>query len=312
MIMDAVTLDFFAATLRIATPLVLAAMGGIVIERAGVFAVGLEGMMLAGAFGTAVGASGAGGLAIGLAAGLLCSALVGAILAAVAVKLRADQMVTGLAINTLVIGLTSFLLRGVVGHGRAPVLRIPLLAAWPVPGLSAIPVIGPLLFQQPPLTYFAFVATVPLYWFLMHSFPGLRLRAVGENPAAADAAGADALKIRIWATILGAALAGLGGAVLVLQQVGTFTDSMTAGRGFLALAAIIVGRWMPFGTAAACLVFGAADALHLRVQTFHLPVSSYVIQMLPYLIALGVLAVLGPSVSLPGAIGLAHEGRKSS
>jgi ABC-type uncharacterized transport system permease subunit len=305
--MNSAVLDFLAAAIRIATPLMLAAMGGIISERAGIFAVGLEGMMLAGAFGAAVGTFATGSIAAGIAFSILCGALVGAIIALVAVRFRADQMVTGLAANALVAGLTSFLLRGAIGHGRAPVIRIELLAAWPVPGLSQLPLVGPLLFQQPPLTYLAFITILPLYWFLVTTRAGLRLRSVGENPMAAYAMGADPLKIRIAATIAGAMVAGLGGAVLVLQQVGTFSDAMTGGRGFLALAAIIVGRWMPFGTMAACLIFGAAEALHLWVQTFGLPVSSYMVQMLPYLIALTVLAGLGRSVVLPAAIGVAYD-----
>jgi simple sugar transport system permease protein len=130
---------------------------------------------------------------------------------------------------------------------------------------------------------------------------------VGENPKAAFSAGIEPLRVRTIATVTGAGLAGLGGAVLVLQQVGTFTDGITGGRGFLALAAIIVGRWSPYGAIAACLVFGAAEAFGLRVQTLNLPVSSYTVQMLPYLIALGVLAGLGRSARLPGAIGVAYE-----
>ncbi|MDB5397949.1 MAG: transporter permease [Rhodospirillales bacterium] len=304
--MDSAVLDFLAATIRIATPLMLAAMGGIISERAGVFAVGLEGMMLAGAFGAAAGTFLTGSTAIGIASSIGCGALVGLTVAVVAVRFRADQMVTGLAANALVAGLTSFLLRGVIGHGRTPVIHTALLDPWPVPGLSAIPVIGSLLFQQPPLTYLAFTATVPLYWFLVNSHAGLLLRAAGENPAAAYSVGANPAKIRTVATIAGAAITGLGGAVLVLQQVGTFSDGMTGGRGFLALAAIIVGRWMPFGTMAACLVFGAAEAMHLWVQVLGLPVSSYIVQMLPYLLALAVLAAWGRSVVMPAAIGVAY------
>ncbi len=305
--MDAATLDFLVSALRIATPLLFAALGGILSERAGVFAVGLEGMMLAGAFGAAIAAFITGSAMLGLVASLTCGACLAGVVAIVTVRFGAEQMVTGLAANIFAIGLTSFLLRSIVGRGQAPVIQVPLLQAWPVPGLSDLPWIGPLLFQQPPLTYLALGITVPMFYFLMRSQAGLTLRAVGENPQAAYAIGADPVTIRIWAVLAGGAIAGLGGAVLALQQIGTFTDAMTSGRGYLALAAIIVGRWMPFGTLVACLVFGAAEALYLRVQTIGLPISSYVVQMLPYIIAIVVLALMGRAARLPAAIGVPYD-----
>lgn len=299
--MDQVVIAFVAASVRIATPMVLAAMGAIIAEQAGVFAVGLEGMMLAGAFGAAAVTSSTGSAVAGLVASLAGGALVGGIVSIVALRFQADQMVTGLAANTLVAGSTSFLLRS-LNHGSAPIIMLPLLQPWRIPVLAAAPVIGP-LFQQPPLTYLAFAAFAPISWYLSRTHAGLRLRAVGENPAAAYVAGIAPMRIRVAATIAGAAIAGLGGAVLVLQQVGTFTDAMTGGRGFLALAAVIVGRWQPAATVAACLVFGGAEALQLRVAVFGLPFSSYALDMLPYLIAVLVLAVFGRSVRMPAALG---------
>jgi simple sugar transport system permease protein len=299
----ALVLDFLAASLRIATPLVLAALGGILCERSGTFAVGLEGQMLAGAFlGVVVthASSSAG-------AGVLASAFAGTMLALVVAvattRFNTEHMVTGIASNILALGLTSFLARMVGAGGGGSSLRVPLLEAWPVPGLCGLPFVGPLLFRQPPLTYLAFALVLPMAVFLWRSRAGLTLRAVGENPLAAFAAGADPRKVRIGALLGCGALAGLGGAVLSLQQVGTFADGMTSGRGYLALAAIIVGRWMPLGTILACLLFGAAEALSLRVQAFSLPVSSYVIQMTPYLAALAILAGLGRGARMPAAIG---------
>ena len=140
--------------------------------------------------------------------------------------------------------------------------------------------------------------------FLRRTQAGLTLRATGENPEAVFASGANPLVVRMLAVVSCGAIAGLGGAVLTLQQVGTFTDGMTGGRGYLALAALIVGRWTPWGAAAACLVFGAAEAFELRFQGFGAPVSSYIVQMAPYLIALAVLAGMGRSSKLPAAIGL--------
>lgn len=295
--------DFLAATIRIATPLLLAALGGILSERAGTFAVGLEGQMLCGALAGVVGTHFAGSLGVGLLAATAGGAAFGLVVAIATVRFDTEQMVTGIAANILALGLTSYLLRAAVGGGQAPVLHVPILQPLPIPGLAEIPLLGPLLFQQPPLTYAALVLLLAVQLFLFRTRPGLTLRAVGENPLAAYAAGAQPAQVRTAAILAGAALAGLAGAVLSLQQVGTFTDGMTHGRGYLALAAIIVGRWMPFGTLVGCLLFGAAEALQLRVQTLSLPVSSYVVQMGPYLLALAVLAGLQRSARLPAAIG---------
>ena len=302
--MERAVIEFFGASVRIATPLAFAALGGILSERAGVFAVGLEGMMLAGAFSGVLAAHLFGNLGLGVVASALGGAALAGVVAVAAVRYGADQMVTGLAVNILALGLTSFLLRGLGAHGEAPLIRVPTLTPLPIPWLAGLPVLGSVLFRHPPLTYAALVIGAALWLGLARTQAGLTVRAVGENPRAAFAVGADPIRVRTVAVILSGALAGVGGAVLSLQQVGTFTDGMTNGRGYLALAAIIVGRWMPFGTLAACLVFGAADALQLRVQAFRLPVSSYVIQMTPYVVALAVLAGLGRAARLPAAIGV--------
>jgi ABC-type uncharacterized transport system permease subunit len=296
-------MDFLAASIRIATPLLLAALGGILSERAGVFAVGLEGMMLAGAFAAAAAAWAADSFAAGILAAIAGGALVGLMVAVVTVRFRADNMVTGLAANILVGGLTSYLIRAAGQGGRPPAIHLAPLASWPVPLLSGIPLAGPLLFDHPPLTYLAAIACVALTLFLGRTQFGLTLRATGENPEAVFASGGDPKRVRMVSVVACGAIAGLGGAVLSLQQVGTFTDGMTGGRGYLALASLIVGRWTPAGAAAACLVFGAADAFGLRLQTFGLPASSYVLQMAPYVIALVVLASLGRATRLPAAIG---------
>ena len=296
--------ELIAAAIRIATPLLFAALGGILSERAGVFAVGLEGMMLTGAFAGVVATHTLGSAAAGVLASALGGAALGAVVAVATARFYADQMVTGLAVNILALGLTSFLLRGLFGRGEAPTIRVPTLTAVPIPLLADMPGLGPLLFRQPVLTYVGLAMVVGIFVFLRRTRAGLTLRAVGENPVAAFAGGADPVRIRQLAVIAGGALAGIGGAVLSLQQVGTFTDGMTSGRGYLALAAIIVGRWAPGGALVGCLLFGAADALQLRVQGLRLPVSSYVIQMLPYLVSLAVLAGMGRGARLPAAIGV--------
>jgi ABC-type uncharacterized transport system permease subunit len=296
-------IEFLSAAIRIATPLLLAALGGILSERAGVFAVGLEGMMLAGAFSATVGAWAFGGAAAGILMALAGGAAIAVAVAVVAVRFRADNMVTGLAVNILSLGLTSYLMRVLSGGGQPLSIHLTPLPAWPIPIVADIPVLGPLAFAHPPLTYLTIVSCGAIAWFLYRTQAGLTLRATGENPEAVFASGSNPLVVRILAVLACGAIAGLGGAVLSLQQVGTFTDGMTSGRGYLALAALIVGRWTPWGTAAACLVFGAAEAFELRLQSFGVPVSSYIVQMAPYLIALAVLAGMGRTSRLPAAIG---------
>jgi len=299
-------IELLAAAVRISTPLLFAALGGMLSERAGTFAVGVEGMMLAGAFGGAVTTFIAGSSLAGLAMSAMSGAALALVVAIATARFRADHMVTGLAVNILALGLTSFLLRGLF-KGQAPVIQLPTLGTLPLPYLADLPIVGRILFQQPALTYLAFVLAVVLHVLLMRTRLGLTLRAVGENPSAAFAVGTNPARVRMWSIVAGGALAGLGGAVLSLQELGTFTDGMTNGRGFIALAAIIVGRWMPFGIVFGCLLFGAAAAFELRVQGWGLPLSSYVIQMMPYLVALAVLAIIGRDARMPAAIGTAFS-----
>ncbi|MDR3375510.1 MAG: ABC transporter permease [Ancalomicrobiaceae bacterium] len=296
-------IEFLAATIRIATPILLAGLGGILSERAGVFAVGLEGMMLVGAFAATIGTWGTDNSLVGLLIALLGGGATGLVVALVAVRYRADNMVTGLAVNIVALGLTSYLMRILASSGKPLAIHNALLPVLPIPVLSDIPGIGPLLFAHPPLTYLTVLLCIGFTLLLNRTQIGLTLRATGENPEVVYASGLNPLRIRMLAVTACGAVAGLGGAVLSMQQVGTFTDGMTSGRGYLALAALIVGRWSPWGAAAACLVFGAAEAFELRLQGFGIPVSSYVMQMVPYLIGLAVLSSLGQNARMPAAIG---------
>jgi ABC-type uncharacterized transport system permease subunit len=296
-------IDFLEAAIRIATPLLFAALGGILSERAGVFAVGLEGMMLVGAFGGVVGVWATGSAVVGVALAIVCGAAVGLVVAIITVAYRADNMVTGLTANILAAGLTSYLMRVLSGSGRPIAIHLTPLPPWPVPGLVDIPVVGRLLFALPLLTYLVILGCLGLALFLARTQAGLTLRATGESPETVLASGGEPFRVRMLAVVACGAVAGIGGAVLSLQQVGTFTDGMTGGRGYLALASLIVARWNPFGAAIACLAFGAAEAFELRMQSFGLPVSSYIVQMVPYLIALVVLAALGRASRMPAAIG---------
>ena len=296
--------ELLTATIRIATPLLFAALGGLLSECAGTFAVGTEGMMLAGAFSGAVVAFTTHLAGAGLLASAVAGASLGGVVGLATTRFHTDHMVTGLAVNTLAYGLTSFLLRGLFG-GQAPVIALPTLKPIPIPGLASLPGVGPVLFNQPGLTYVAFGLAAALHVGLSRTRLGLTLRAIGENPTAAFSLGLEPSAWRVAAVVAGGALAGLGGAVLSQQELGTFTDGMTHGRGFIALAAIVVGRWKPLTTALGCLLFGATSALALNIQGWGLPLSSYVLQMTPYLMALVVLSGLGHRVRMPAAIGTA-------
>ncbi len=290
-------MELLAASIRIATPLLLAALGGLLSERAGIFAVGLEGMMLSGAFASVLGAT-TGSAMLGILAAAAAGAVTALAVAIVAIRFRADNMVTGLSVNIVALGATSTLLRLTGGAAQS----LTPLAPLPCPGLDRLPIVGP-LFVQPPLTWSALAACILIAVFLRHTQAGLTLRATGENPDAVHAAGANPQIVRAAAVLACGALAGLGGAVLTLQQVGTFTDGMTNGRGYLALAALIVGRWTPFGAALACLAFGGAEALELHLEASGIAANPYLLQMTPYALALTVLACVGRSTQLPAAIG---------
>jgi len=283
---------FLAAAVRVATPLLLAATGETVTERAGVINLGLEGMMLAGALAATLGASAAGpwtGLALAVLAGMLLAAA----FAAVAIGARADQIIAGTAITLGSIGLTGTIYRQAYGAGGAG-LALPTLAPMPIPGLARIPILGPALFDQPAPAYIALLALPVVWWVLFRTRAGLALRATGEGAAMARAAGVRTGLVRAAATIVGGGFAGLAGGTLVLAQVGTFAEKMTAGRGFVAIAIVVLGRWHPFGVAVAALLFGAATALQYVFQSLGLAVPYQLFLMLPYLLTL---------LALGGAVG---------
>ena len=256
--------NLISLTILAATPLVFAAMGELISERAGVFNIGLEGMMLLGAFFGYWGAQEFGSLWLGVLIGALAGMGLAAVMALATIEARADQIVVGIALILVASGLTAFLFKTVFST-REEVFFTPMSSV-AIPGLKEIPVIGRPLFDQPPLVYLAF-ALVPTVWVLLHRTRwGLAIRAAGDLPDAAETAGLSVRRIR-WLAILCAGLgAGLGGAFLTLGEVGAFINDMSAGRGFLALSAVIFGAWRPFGALAGCLVFGFAGAINLRLQ----------------------------------------------
>lgn len=294
---------FLAATIRTATPLALAALGEVLVERAGLINIGLEGAILAGAFGALVGAT-AGGLGTGYAAAVGAGLIVGAVFALCVVALKADQIITGTALTLLSVGATGTLYRAMYGSTGAA-LTLPTSAPLPIPGLAAIPWIGAALFAQPPVTYFVYLLAPALAWWLGHTHAGLALRAIGERPDAAEAAGVRVNRIRVMAALAGGALGGLAGGTLVLAQAGTFAENMSAGRGFIAIAIVVLGRWRPIGVALGALLFGAASALQFAFQAMGWDAPYQLFLVVPYLLTLAALAGAMGRARAPAALGRA-------
>lgn len=292
----------FSGTLRVATPLIIAAIGALVAERSGVMNIGIEGMMLIGAFVAVAGSYYSANAWVGISLGVLVGALLGLFHAWASVTVRADQIVSGAGINLLAVGITNFLLIVLWQRpGASPLvdnispIRVPLLAD--------LPLIGPFFASQNVLVYVALVLVVLVEIVLFRTPFGLRIRAVGEHPRAADSVGVDVYRLRYLCVIFGGAMAGLAGAYLSVGELSLFTKQMTAGRGFIALGAMIFGKWMPFGTLGACLLFGFADAIQLTLQTQGLPIPTDLLMALPYILTLVALAgVVGRAVA-PAAIG---------
>jgi len=291
---------FFAATVRLATPLLLASLGCLFSERSGVVNIGVEGMMLSGAFAGVVGAYYTGNPWVGVLVGLAVGALLGLIHAFASVTVRGNQIVSGVAINLISLGLTTYLLRLFWGLQEKP--RVAGFAVWRIPVLGDIPFIGEVLFQHIPLVYIAFLL-VPLAHFIVFRTPwGLSLRAVGEHPRAADTLGIGVYRTRYLCVMISGALAGLGGAFLSVGQLQTFVENMSAGRGFIALAALIFGKWMPARTMLACLLFGGAQAAMVRIPALNYNISPQLLSMLPYLVTLLAFVGLVGRTTPPAAI----------
>ena len=302
---DIFTLALITSTIRLATPLILAALGGMFSERSGVINIALEGKMLAGAF-TAAAVTYAADTKlhmgnaspwVGLLAAILAGLFIAAIYAVACIRFKADQVVSGAAINILMLGIPGFLSGAFfLSSGSTPQL----------PKEHLIPL----------TPIFIAFAMVFVSWYVMYRTPfGLRLRAVGEKPEAADAAGVSVNQIRYWGVLLAGALAGIGGAYLSIGQSSLFTRNMTAGRGFIALAALIFGKWRPVQTMLACLLFGFTEAVSIQMQgAVKLPSGEDIpvqfIQMVPYVLTIIVLAGFIGSSKPPGALGIPYQKEK--
>ncbi len=292
---------FLAGAIRTATPLAFAALGETVTERSGIINIGLEGSIIAGALAGLV-AAGLGGVWIGFAGAALGGLVIAVIFAIFTVTLRADQIITGTAISLFALGLTGTLyklLYGTVGVA----LTTPTLSPTAIPFLSDIPLIGKALFAQPSITYVVYVAIPLVWWWMYRTHAGLALRATGENPEAALATGISPKRVQFGAVAFGGILGGIAGGVLVLAQAGTFAEGMSAGRGFIAIAIVVLGRWHPLSVALAALVFGAASALQYLFQAMGWNVPYQLFLAFPYVLTLVALATTRGKGAAPAALG---------
>ena len=291
----------------VSVPLIFGALGGVISERVGVVNVAIEGQLLAGAFVSALVASITRQPLLGLLAAMVAGTLVSFVLAAFSIKYLVDQVIVGVVLNVLVTGLTSFLYSTLLSPNTEALNSPPRFQRIQIPLLSEIPVIGPVLFRQTIIVYLMYIAVFAVWYGLFHTRWGLRLRSSGEHPQAADTVGINVNRTRFWNVSLAGAIAGLGGAYFTLGSVGGFTKEMTAGAGFIALAAVIFGRWDPIRATLAALLFGFATNLQSVLGIIGSPIPSEFLLMLPYLITIFAVAGLGGRVQPPAASGKAYE-----
>jgi simple sugar transport system permease protein len=304
---DISLITLLGGSVLLAVPLVFGAMSGVFCERAGVINIAIEGQLLAGAFASAVTATLTGSVYVGLLAAVVAGVLVALLLAVFAIRYVVDQIVLGVVINVLVIGLTNFLYGQVLvedgdrwnSPDRLQPIRIPML--------SEIPIIGPVLFDQTLIVYAMYVVVAGLSFALFRTTWGLRVRAVGEHPKAADTAGIAVNSLRFRNVLYGGAVAGFGGAFFTLGRVGAFGEEMTAGQGFIALAALIFGRWTPVGALLAALLFGFANNLQSTLSILGTPIPGEVLLMAPYLVTIFAVAGLVGRVRAPAADGVPYR-----
>ena len=290
-----------ASGVRMAMPLLYAGLGEMVSERSGVLNIGMEGVMLCGAFFSFAGAYYTGSLTLGLLIGMIGGSVISIILGLLCVYGKQNQTVSGLALNMLALGLTSFLYKLMTSSGER--LQIAVLPKLPIPLLSDIPVIGEALFNHDILAYIAYLLVIAAFILVRYTKLGLSMTSIGENPMAADAAGVHVEKRQMIACLCNGILGGAGGAYLVISQLGLFNDNLTAGRGYIALAAVILGRYSPSGVLLASLLFGIANAVEIRLQALGVHLPSQALAMLPYIITLCALLLTSGRNRQPEALG---------
>jgi simple sugar transport system permease protein len=305
LVQASILLSVAAAAIRIATPLLLAAVGELVAERSGIYNMGLEGIMLMGAFTGYLAAYESGSLWLGVSIAGLTGLSMAMVFAFLVITLQIEQIITGLAINLLGAGLSVYWLRTAFAGGQTP--TIPFFTTVPVPFLSELPMIGPVLFDQKLLTYLAFLSVALVWLFLYRTRYGLILRCAGENPKALDVKGVSVVSVQYAAVLFGGFMAGLGGAFLSVGSAARFVPDMTAGRGWLAIIIVIAGLWRPFPILAAALVFSFLDALQLQIQGIGIAVPYQLMLMMPYVAALLALVVRRSRISAPNRLGIPYN-----
>ena len=297
----------FAGTLSLATPLVLGALCGVLCERAGVVNVSIEGQFLTAAFAAAVVGSVTQSVTAALIAAVVAGVAMAALLALFAITYLVNQVVLGVVLNLLAVGVTGFLFDQLVQPAADQYNSAPVLQTIAIPGLSNIPFFGRVLFEQTILAYLAAISVVVVWWILFKSIWGLRIRSVGEHPEAADTVGISVRAIRWSAVLTGGVFAGLGGAYFTLAATGSFSKEFTVGNGFIALAALIMGRWHPVYAAIMALFFGFVTQMASQLQTLSTPMPSQFLLILPYLATIVAVAGLVGRVRAPAADGIPFE-----
>ncbi|HET8601743.1 MAG TPA: ABC transporter permease [Segeticoccus sp.] len=298
-------LGLMQQSIFLSIPLILGSMAGILCERTAVINVAIEGQLLAGAFAGALFGSVTHNLGLGLVAAVVAGGLVSALLAVFAIRYMVNQIIVGVVINVLVLGLTGFIYDSLMQPNQDTLNNPGFFSPIAIPGLSAIPIVGPLLFDANIIVYLTYVVIIAVDVALLRTRWGLRTRAVGEHPKAADTVGINVNRTRYRNVILGGCVAGLGGAFITIGAVGAFTKNISSGKGFIALAAMIFGRWSPRGALAAALLFGFCDALATVLSFIQAPVAipSNLLSMLPYLATLFAVAGVVGRVRAPAADG---------
>lgn len=289
-----------AAGVRIAAPLMLAAIGEIFAERAGVLNIGLEGTMLVGTWAAFMGMYYSGSGFVGVLCAIIGGILVTAVLGYVCINCGANQIIAGIVINIFAVGFTSLTYRHLF---QTSIPTVDSFTTIPIPFLSDLPIIGRIFFNHTILIYLGFLL-VPVAAFIIYRTQlGLCLRAAGELPSAVDTAGVNVLGVRYAGVLLCGAFAGLGGAILSIGQLDQFNDNLTAGRGFIALAIVLLGRWDPYKVAFGALLFGVADALQLRLQVLDFAIPKEILAIIPYVLAISAMALFVKRIRLPAALG---------
>ncbi|HVM71917.1 MAG TPA: ABC transporter permease [Anaerolineales bacterium] len=290
-----------------ATPIALAALCGVISERAGVVNIGIEGTMLVSAMSAVILATVTHNLYVGLLAGMLIGMIVAALHAVLVITFKVDQIISGTAVNIIGTGASSFISNRYLQVNSDKLNNSGVFPNIPIPGLAKIPILGPVFFENNIMVYLMLILVVVVYIVLFYTRWGLRTRAVGEHPKAADTLGINVFLVRYVNVILGGMFAGLGGAYFTVGSVGRFDKVMTAGKGFIGLAAMIFGNWNPIGALGSSLIFGFADSLQVKMQILNIPVPTEFLQMAPYIVTIIVLAGLVGRVHPPAADGSPYE-----